>query len=102
MQTSGARNMQNTKIGCEFFRTVCNSFERSYNSGSLLRYMGIDSLINYKKGSDYRLAVGFPSLLTLPESIFYSGLFKNVLRIVRIEDYIIQKDIAREDLKGIW
>jgi len=49
--------MQNTKIGRGFFRTVYHSFERIYNSGSLLRYMGIDSLINYTKDSVYRLAV---------------------------------------------
>ena len=64
--------------------------------------MGIDSLINYRKGSDYRLVVagvGVPSLLTLLKSIFYSGLFRNVLRI---EDYITSKDIACEDLKVIW
>jgi len=64
--------------------------------------MGIDSLINYMKGSDYRLAaaeVGVPSLLTQLKSVFYSGPFKNVLRI---EDYITSNDIACEDLKGIW
>jgi hypothetical protein len=101
VETSGARNVQNTKICCEFFGTVHHYFERSYNSGSLLRYNGIDSLINYSKGSDYRLAVaglGVPSLLTLLKSVFYSGLFKNILRI---EDYTTSKDIAREDLKGI-
>lgn len=101
MVISGARNMQNTKTGCGFFRTVYHSFERSYNSGPLLRYMRIDLLINYRKGSDYRLAVAgvrVPSLLTLLKSIFYSGLFKNVLRV---EDYITSNYIAREDLKGI-
>jgi len=70
--------------------------------------MPIDSFINCTKGSDYRLAVpgwgvevevGIPSLVALLKSIFYSGLFKNVLRI---EDSIASKDIAREDLKGIW
>jgi hypothetical protein len=97
--TIGARNRQNTKIGCRFFRTVCHSFERSYNSGPLLRYTGIYLLINYRKGSDYLIAMaGVPSLLTLLKSIFYSGLFKNVLRV---EDYITSKDIAREGLKGI-
>jgi len=42
--------------------------------------------------------VRIPSLVTILKSIFYSGLFKNVLRI---EDSITSKDIAREDLKGI-
>ena len=57
METSGPRNMQNSKIRFGFFRTVYNSFEKIYNSGSLLKYMEIDSLINYTKGSDYRPAV---------------------------------------------
>jgi len=64
--------------------------------------MGIYSLKNYRKGSDYRLAaveVGVPSLLTLLKSVFYSGPFKNVFRI---EAYITSSDIACEDLKGIW
>jgi len=63
-----------------------------------LYFLLLHSLINYRKGSDYRLAVaGVPSLVTLLKSI-YSGLFKNVLRM---EDYITSKDITREDLKGI-
>jgi hypothetical protein len=65
VETSGARNMQNTEIGCGFLRAVHHSFARRYNSGSPLRYQGIESLINYRRGSDYRLAmagVGAPSL----------------------------------------
>jgi hypothetical protein len=88
VETSGARNMQNTKIGCGFLRAVHHSFARRYNSGSPLRYLGIESLINYRRGSDYRLAtagVGVPSLFILLKSTVYSRLFHKVLRI---EDYI--------------